>query len=294
MRSLPGSKRSEREVRGFGHRLQATGNRPLPTGNRPLLAGNRFLTRRRRDAKGKSQGDRRQELPRRGTKNHENNPVFLCLLVPSRGHGLDASAIDALTRIATAKPITDHRLPLTGNRPPATGNRPPPSVLRPPPSGSAFICRRFFRTGECPSVVNLSVHRFPEFMRSGFFEIAPIPDPSILPRATAQRRDAQTSGKASVVSNRGELCGVSPSPAARGGGRTGGILLRSSARRHPPSVHCPPATAHRQPISRATTPRRDVQASKRSRASLRPSRVGRSPLRGHKKAPARAGALETD
>ena len=182
----------------------------------------------------------------------------------------------------------DHRPPATAHRQPATGYRQPSSALRSPSSA--------IRIGVhlCPSVVNLSVHRFPEFMRSGFFEIAPIPDPSILPRATAQRRDAQTSGKASVVSNRGELCGVSPSPAARGGGRTGGILLRSSARRHPPSVHCPPATAHRQPISRATTPRRDVQASKRSRASLRPSRVGRSPLRGHKKAPARAGALETD
>ena len=247
MRSLPGSKRSEREVHGFAHRLQATGNRRLPTVHR-------------------------QPIHPRAT----------------------AQRRDVRASMRSRASLRPSRPPATGYRPPATGNRPPPSVLRPPPSGSAFICRRFFRTGECPSVVNLSVHRFPEFMRSGFFEIAPIPDPSILPRATAQRRDAQTSGKASVVSNRGELCGVSPSPAARGGGRTGGILLRSSARRHPPSVHCPPATAHRQPISRATTPRRDVQASKRSRASLRPSRVGRSPLRGHKKAPARAGALETD
>ena len=142
----------------------------------------------------------------------------------------------------------------------------------------------------------------------------------IHPRATAQRRDVQTSGKASVVSNRGELCGVSPSPAARGGGRTGGILLRSSARRHPPSVHCPPSSAirigvhlcpsvvnlsvHRFPefmrsgffeiapipdpsiLPRATAQRRDVRASMRSRASLRPSRSPttgyRSPATGHR------------
>ena len=37
----------------------------------------------------------------------------LCLLAPFRGHGLETPGIDALTPIATAKPITAHRPPVS-------------------------------------------------------------------------------------------------------------------------------------------------------------------------------------
>ncbi len=168
-----GSKRSERggvSSLAVAQRGQRAGARLLRhTGNQPLLTGNRLLTRRRR-----ARGERttEKEAPARDTKPHENNAPSLCLLGPFCGHGLEDPASDALTRIATAKPITDHRLPSTAHRP--------------LPSGSAFICVHLWLTS--------------------------------------------------------------------------------------PFLH----------------------GSKRSRASLRSSRAARSPLRGHKKAPARAGALETD
>ena len=112
-----------------------------------------------------------------------------------------------------------------------------------------------------------------------------ISDPSILPRATAQRRDVQAAGKVSGGSKRGERGGVSPLAAAPGSQRAGGRsmarppitvgapapeILPVRVERRQSSVFRPPSTAHRllaQRRSGATfTPRATRMALPRGRS----------------------------